>query len=105
MKKILTGILIGAVIGIIDVIPMIIQNLPWNANLSAFSLWVVAGFLISTSNLKMPFVLKGMLISLLLLVICAPLIGWETVLVPILPINIALGALLGWIIGKFENKK
>ena len=105
MNKILKGILLGAAVGIIDVIPMIIQNLPWSANLSAFALWVVAGFLISTSNLKMPFVLKGILISLLLLAICAPLIGWEIVLVPILPINIALGALLGWIIGKFEKKK
>ena len=105
MNKILKGVLLGAAVGIIDVIPMIIQNLPWSANLSAFALWVVAGFLISTSNLKMPFVLKGILISLLLLATSAPLIGWETVLVPILPINIALGALLGWVIGKFEKKK
>ena len=105
MNKPLIGILAGAAVGIIDVTPMIIQNLPWNANLSAFTLWVVAGFLVSISNLNMPFVLKGMLISLLLLAICAPLIGWKTVLVPILPINIVLGALLGWIIGKFEKKK
>ena len=104
MNKILKSILLGAAVGAIDVIPMVIQNLPWSANLSAFALWVVAGFLISTSSLKMPFVLKGILISLLLLAICAPLIGWEFVLVPILPINIALGALLGWIIGKFEKK-
>jgi len=103
MNKALKGILFGAAVGVIDVTPMIIQNLPWNANLSAFAMWVIAGFLISTSTLKMPFVLKGILISLLLLAICAPLIGWKTVLVPILPINIVLGALLGWIIGKFEK--
>ena len=34
MKKILIGLGIGAIIGIIDVIPMIIQNLTWDANIS-----------------------------------------------------------------------
>ena len=104
MKKILTGILSGAVVGIIDVIPMIFQHVPWNANISAFSMWVVTGFLVSTSSLKLPYMLKGMLISILILEVCAPLIGWRTILVPVLPITIVLGALLGWIIGKLEKK-
>jgi hypothetical protein len=34
--------------GVIDVIPMVVQNLTWDANLSAFAHWVVTGFLIST---------------------------------------------------------
>ena len=104
MKKIITGILSGAAVGIIDVIPMIFQKLPWSANISAFSMWVVTGFLVSTSSLKLPYILKGVLISILILEVCAPLIGWRTILVPILPITIVLGALLGWIIGKLEKK-
>ena len=103
MKKIITGILSGAAVGIIDVIPMIFQKLPWSANISAFSMWVVTGFLVSTSSLKLPYMLKGVLISILILEVCAPLIGWRTVLVPILPITIVLGALLGWMIGKFKK--
>ena len=105
MKKIFTGILAGAVIGVIDVVPMIFQKLPWTANISAFSMWVVTGFLVVTSSLKLPYVLKSMLISLLLLEICAPLIGLETVLVPILPITIVLSVLLGWLIGQLIKKK
>ena len=105
MRKIIAGIVAGAIVGAIDVIPMIIQKLPWNANFSAFSMWVVTGFLVSTSSLKLPYILKSMLIALLLLEICTPLIGWQTVLVPILPITIVLSILLGWMIGKFEKRK
>jgi hypothetical protein len=84
---------------------MIIQKLPWSANNSAFSMWVVTGFLVASSSLKLPYILKSMLIALLLLEICTPLIGWQTVLVPILPITIVLSVLLGWMIGKFEKRK
>ena len=105
MRKIIAGIVAGAIVGVIDVIPMIIQKLPWNANISAFSMWVVTGFLVATSSLKLPYILKSMLIALLLLEICTPLIGWQTVLVPILPITIVLSILLGWMIGKFEKRK
>ena len=104
MKKIIAGILAGTVVGVIDIIPMILQNLPWSANISAFSMWIVTGFLVSTSSLKLPYIFKGMLISLLILEVCTPLIGWETVLIPVLPITIVLGAFLGWMIGKFEKK-
>jgi len=105
MRKIIAGILSGAIVGVIDVVPMVIQKLPCSAGISAFSMWVVTGFLVVTSSLKLPYVLKSMLISILILAVCTPLIGRETVLVPILPITIVLGALLGWMIGKFENKK
>ena len=105
MRKIISGLLAGAVVGVIDVIPMLFQKLPWSANISAFSMWVVTGFLVVTSSLKLPYILKSMLISILLLEVCTPLIGWETVLVPILPITIVLSVLLGWMIGKFEKKK
>ena len=105
MRKILTGLLSGVAVGAIDVVPMILQKLPWSANISAFSMWVVTGFLVATSNLKLPYILKSMLISLLLLEVCTPLIGLETVLVPILPITIVLSVFLGWMIGKLEKKK
>ena len=50
ISKIKIGIILGVIAGIIDVIPMIFQKLTWDANLSAFSLWVIAGFMISTST-------------------------------------------------------
>ncbi len=44
MKKNKIGILLGVVAGILDVIPMVLQKLTWEANISAFSMWIVVGF-------------------------------------------------------------
>jgi len=43
MKKIYLGLLIGALAGIIDIIPMWLQKLSWDADLSAFVMWLVEG--------------------------------------------------------------
>ena len=61
MKKIKIGILLGVVAGIIDVIPMIMQKLTWDANISAFTMWIVVGFLIATIDLKINSIIKGIL--------------------------------------------
>jgi hypothetical protein len=106
-KKILLGIIFGIMAGIIDLIPMFLQKLTFDANLSAFSMWVISGFFISTIELKINSVLKGILVSFLILVPCAFLIGWEQpiALVPISIMTLILGSLLGFIIEKFGNKK
>ena len=106
-KKIITGLLLGAAAGIIDVIPMIIQKLTWDANLSAFSLWTIAGFFISTSGLKINPIVKGILISFLCLTPCAILIAWKEPfsLVPILIMTLILGSALGFVIEKANKKK
>ncbi len=46
ISKIKVGIIFGIIAGIIDVIPMIFLKLTRDANLSAFSMWVIAGFMI-----------------------------------------------------------
>ena len=104
-NKLLVGIIFGIVAGIIDIIPMIFQGLTWDANLSAFSLWVVSGFLISTSNLKMKCVFKGIIISFLVLLPAAILIGWQEplTLIPITVMTLILGSLLGFFIDKFSK--
>ncbi|HOU99434.1 MAG TPA: hypothetical protein PLP65_11385, partial [Bacteroidales bacterium] len=61
--KYLLGTIIGLFIGILDVIPMLIQKLTWDANLSALSMWTVIGFLYSALHLKTHFLLKGILIA------------------------------------------
>ncbi|SET00921.1 hypothetical protein SAMN04488587_1921 [Methanococcoides vulcani] len=103
MKKIRLGLTLGVVAGIIDVIPMLIQNLTWDANLSAFFLWVVSGFLIATSDIKINGALKGIIISFLILLPSAILIGWNDpfTLFPILVMTLILGSLLGCLIDKF----
>jgi len=103
MNKIRLGLILGVAAGIIDVIPMIFQNLTWDANFSALMFWIVAGFFISSTNLNIRGALKGVMISLILFAPLTFIIGWKepTILIPILTMNVILGALLGHFIDKF----
>ncbi len=105
MNPILTGILLGIVAGIIDVIPMINKKLTWDANISAFTMWIVVGFFISAIDLNIQPIVEGTLIALLTLMPCAILIGWKEPksLIPILVMTILLGGLLGWLIPIIAN--
>ncbi len=102
MKKILLGMLFGAIAGTIDIIPMIIQKLTLDANISAFSMWVIIGFLISITKINVPSFLKGILISFLVLTPCAIIIGWKEPLslIPICAMTLILGSVLGIVINK-----
>lgn len=105
MKRILIGIIVGIVSGIIDVIPMIKMKLTWDANLSAFSMWVIIGVLISVTNINLPGVIKGVLISFMVLCPSAILIGWiePASLIPILVMTTILGGLSGFVISKINK--
>lgn len=105
MSKIIAGILFGLIAGIIDMIPMIIQGLTWDAHLSALTMWIVSGFLISTSSLKLNSIVKGILISFLVLLPCSIIIGWykPSSLIPIFIMTIILGSLLGFSIDRFSK--
>lgn len=102
MQKTVKGLLMGAVAGVLDVIPMILQGLTWDANLSAFSMWVVIGFFLVNINLSMPGFLKGILISFLTLLPTGIIIGAQEPisLIPIGIMTIILGALLGIVSSK-----
>lgn len=105
-KKQLIGLGLGLVAGIIDIIPMIIQNLTWDANLSALCMWVVVGFLIASIELKVHSILKGFITAFLVLVPVAILIGWKepVSLIPIAIMTTLLGAALGFAIDKLARK-
>lgn len=97
----------GLVAGIIDVVPMILQNLTWDANISAFTMWIVVGFLIATIDLKINPIVKGILTAFLVILPTAILIGWKepASLIPISIMTIALGGVLGFSINKILVKK
>jgi len=105
MNPIAIGILLGILAGIIDVIPMIIKKLTWDANLSAFAMWIVVGFFIAAINLNIHPILEGIIIAFLTLLPCAILIGWKEPksLIPIIAMTIILGAILGFTITKLTN--
>jgi len=105
MKKIIVGIVLGSLAGIIDVVPMLIQKLTWDANISAFTMWVVVGFLIATVELKIKPVLKGILIAFLVLLPSLILIVWKNPapLIPIMTMTLILASLLGFFINKYTK--
>ena len=101
-RKMTVGILFGGVAGILDVVPMLIQKLTWNANIAAFSMWVVIGFLIPRLDLKLPPAIKGIVVSFLVLLPTAVLIAWEEPfsLLPVSAMTLLLGGSLGFAIDK-----
>ena len=106
MNKITIGIIVGILAGIIDVIPMLIMKLTWDASISAFSMWIVVCVLISTSNLGLPGAVKGIIIAFMVLAPCAILIGWKepASLIPISIMTTILGSMSGLVIHKVTNK-
>jgi hypothetical protein len=63
MKRYYFALIIGVIAGIIDVTPMIIQNLSFSACLSAFVHWVVLGLIIPFVDWPMKPWLKGLIIA------------------------------------------
>ena len=104
-KKIFVGLIFGVIAGIIDIVPMILKKLPWDANISAFYFWVISGFLISISQLKLKPIVKGVLIPFLVITPCAIIIGraHPESLVPIIISTLILGSLLGYFIERFNK--
>jgi len=106
MKKSIIGIGLGSIAGIIDVIPMVFMKLTWDANISAFLMWVIVGFFISISSLKINGIIKGLIIAFLVLLPSAILIGWNEPisLIPILIMTSILGSVLGFSLDRIYKK-
>lgn len=105
MKKIINGFFIGTAAGVIDVIPMILQKLTWDANISAFVFWTVTGVLISATDIKVKPFLKGIIVAFLVLLPCAVLIGRKepASLIPVTIMTLLLGALTGYFVNKING--
>lgn len=104
--RIKIGIIFGLIAGIIDIIPMILQKLTWDANLSALIMWIVVGFFISIIELKITGAIKGVIIAFLALLPTAIIIGWQnpSSLIPISLMTLILGSLLGHFIEKINKQ-
>ena len=107
MKKQLIGIMLGAAAGVLDVIPMVIQKLTWDANISALCLWVVSGYILSVADIKVKPVIRGIIVPFLVLLPSAVLIGWKepVSLIPIAIMTLVLGTLMGFIYGRMTEKQ
>ena len=102
LNKAYLGIILGAIVGVVNVLPMILQKVAWDANMSTFLTWVIVGFFISTTKLKFQGILKGIIISILIFipstifVIESNLTGAIWIIV----MTLIFGSLLGYLIDK-----
>lgn len=99
-NKMYKGLFWGLITGIVDVLPMLYQRLPWDAILSAFSFWIIAGFVISTSTLHLNKMIKGSVLAFILIIPVGVLIAWNSLVRCILVciMTLLLGSVLGYLI-------
>ena len=101
------GVIAGFTAGIIDLIPMIIQKLTWDANLAAFSMWLAVGFFTAHTSFRMQPALKGILIAFICLLPSAFIIGWSMPesLIGVAAMTLILGALTGLLVHWMTKEK
>ena len=106
MSKRIKFLITGVVVGIVDVVPMLLMKLTWDANISAFTMWVVISYLLYCNNQKYNQLIKSMVIAFLVLTPNAILIGWNNPinLVPVIIMTLLLSLLMGFISGKINGK-
>ncbi len=101
-RRVLMGLALGAGAGILDLVPMIFQRLPLEAMISAFSMWIAVGVLVSTSSMALPSPVRGTSVALLVLAPCAVLIGAKEpiAVIPVAAITLVLGSVLGHVFSR-----
>lgn len=106
-RKVLTGLLVGVIAGIIDITPMIIQKITWDANLSAFSMWIVIGFFLAVVDIKLKGFIRGLIIAYITIIPTLLIIGSKEPksLIPILMMTTILGAASGYAYEKLISSK
>ena len=106
MKKVIIALLIGIVVGIIDVVPMLVQELNLYACLSAFVHWVVLGVLIPYVAWNIKPWAKGLIIAELtaLPIIIIVFEKEPTSIIPMLVFSALLGVLVGIAGSRFIKK-
>ncbi len=106
MNKMMKYIITGVIIGLIDVIPMLFMKLTWDANISAFIMWIVISYLLYCNNQKTHQIIKSIIIAFLVLIPNAILIGWNNPisLVPVIIMTLTLSISMGFITGKIDGK-
>jgi len=106
ISRILLGVFLGFIVGIIDIIPMLINGLSSNAVLSALSMWVVIGVSLQVVSLKINRFASGIIVSFLVLIPNLFIIAKNSFLnlIPIFIMTLILGALLGYLTDKFNKR-
>jgi hypothetical protein len=105
MSRLAKGLLIGAVAGIVDVLPMVAMGTTTDAMVSAFLHWVFLGFVITYLELPIPHWAKGVLVGLAAATpVVAMVIGQDPKAPgPIVLCSAVLGAAVGAATGRWAR--
>jgi len=104
MKKFMLVIIIGIIIGIVDVVPMIIMGLNWYANASAFVHWIVVAIIIFSLEWNLKPLIKGLVAALMMALPTMFMVAKDdpASLIPIVASSIIFGSLLGYLSGRLK---
>jgi hypothetical protein len=107
MSRLVKALLIGALAGIVDVLPMIAMGTTTEAIVSAFLHWVFLGFVITYLVLPVRYWMKGLLVGLAAAVPVVALVSGEDpkALVPIFAFSAVLGAAVGAATGRWATER
>lgn len=102
MKKTIRMIIIGLILGAIDIIPLIFANAPVFNMMSIFAFWLVATFFIDQTKLTNQPAFNGLLVALLMMLPLALAVSATNPkdFIPMMSMALLLGPLCGLLIQK-----
>lgn len=105
MKPALAGTITGTVAGIVAMVPMSIGDFSQETRIAAFAGWIITGFLISASTLKISPVFRGITVAFLVFMPLAIITGGAcpASLIPVALLTLLLGGLLGFSVNALSS--
>lgn len=105
MRPIFAGIILGTLAGIIAMVPMSVGNFALQTKAAAFAGWIITGFLISASAIKISPVFRGITVAILVFVPLAIITGCArpASLIPLALMTLLLGGLLGYSVNALSS--
>ena len=104
-KKTVVSFLIGALAGLIDIIPGVIEGVDFRITMAGYTFWMVIGFIVAHVSLPMKDWLKGLVIAVLLSIpgiMLISVVDPRSVL-PMIIITVLLGPIVGHLTGKYAG--
>ena len=104
-NKTLISLLIGALAGVIDILPGVIQGVDYRITMAGFTYWVGVGFMVAHVSLPIKDWLKGLVVAMILSIPGAILISVVDArsVLPMLIITVLLGPAVGYLTGRYSG--
>ena len=103
MKKTILVLLIGAIAGALDLIPLLMVNAPLFNMLAVMAFWLSASLFIANTSLVKNGALNGLIVSVILMLPMALAVSATNPkdFAPMMFMALLLGPIVGFVIGRF----